>query len=490
MKRDKSNTSIDEESTDIADPTNNNLTERDIPVPVSCSSSLDSFIMTLPSVEENGVITGRDAENSSVPQTSVSSNGAPVASGNFLSPSLSFSSAAATNSVVASNNHVPEFLYQLTKMLTDDNREIIEWSKGRIEVHNPHKLESKVLNRYFRHSKFASFQRQLNYFGFRKLAGKGKMAPCSYVNDAATEDLRSLLCIRRKPGPATNVKDTKGGKKIEASNTVTSGGFKRAAGPTAKPSAASVNPVLADILYRNRAGGVGTAGSHLEPIQPAVAGRPQHITSAAATKPGESLSSDPHRALARSAIGRGVRHNFGGSSATIHSGGAQSSNASASSRSVPTEVVWAAEKGSGASTNNHDEGFKDPMMSCFDPHESLSQLESNFRNSLNDLRGADDLPKDAEPTPLNEMRSDSLTDLGGQVGHFLPPNSSLIDLAMIPSVEDSLPPASHTDPANFGLCFVDFPDPDLATCTASNNNKNAAGEQREDAADLDEGNFF
>jgi len=258
MKRDKSNTSIDEESTDIADPTNNNLTERDIPVPVSCSSSLDSFIMTLPSVEENGVITGRDAENSSVPQTSVSSNGAPVASGNFLSPSLSFSSAAATNSVVASNNHVPEFLYQLTKMLTDDNREIIEWSKGRIEVHNPHKLESKVLNRYFRHSKFASFQRQLNYFGFRKLAGKGKMAPCSYVNDAATEDLRSLLCIRRKPGPATNVKDTKGGKKIEASNTVTSGGFKRAAGPTAKPSAASVNPVLADILYRNRAGGVGT----------------------------------------------------------------------------------------------------------------------------------------------------------------------------------------------------------------------------------------
>lgn len=29
-----------------------------------------------------------------------------------------------------SNTTIPEFLYQLTKMLTDDNREIIEWSNG------------------------------------------------------------------------------------------------------------------------------------------------------------------------------------------------------------------------------------------------------------------------------------------------------------------------------------------------------------------------
>ena len=41
-------------------------------------------------------------------------------------------------------------------------------------------------------------QRQMNYFGFRKIAGKGKMAPCSYVNEAAKEDLSSLLFIKRK----------------------------------------------------------------------------------------------------------------------------------------------------------------------------------------------------------------------------------------------------------------------------------------------------
>lgn len=34
-------------------------------------------------------------------------------------------------SAVPTSNTVPEFLYQLTKMLTDNNRDIIEWSNGK-----------------------------------------------------------------------------------------------------------------------------------------------------------------------------------------------------------------------------------------------------------------------------------------------------------------------------------------------------------------------
>lgn len=98
----------------------------------------------------------------------------------------------------APHHPIAEFLYQLTKMLQDDNDDIIEWTHGRIKVHHPDRLETEVLHKYFRHSKFASFQRQLNYFGFRKIAGKGKMAPCSYVNEACTDDIRSLLHIKRK----------------------------------------------------------------------------------------------------------------------------------------------------------------------------------------------------------------------------------------------------------------------------------------------------
>jgi len=113
-------------------------------------------------------------------------------------PSSQSSAGVASAGPNQPHHPVAEFLYQLTKMLTDDNNEIIEWVEGRIKVHFPERLESEVLHKYFRHSKFASFQRRLNYFGFRKIAGKGKMSPCSYVNESATSDIRSLLLIKRK----------------------------------------------------------------------------------------------------------------------------------------------------------------------------------------------------------------------------------------------------------------------------------------------------
>jgi hypothetical protein len=128
-------------------------------------------------------------------------------------------------------NSIPEFLYQLTKMLTDDNSQYIEWANGRIEVYDPHKVEDEILRRYFRHSKFASFQRQLNYFGFRKLSGKGKMEPCSYVNDATTDDLQSLLQIKRKTTPAPS----RGKKRERSANETPSPSFDGAGISIANP---------------------------------------------------------------------------------------------------------------------------------------------------------------------------------------------------------------------------------------------------------------
>jgi len=134
------------------------------------------------------------ASSEAVPSQAPSSISAP-AQGPSSGPSSAGMASAGPNQP---HHPVAEFLYQLTKMLTDDNNEIIEWVEGRIKVHFPERLESEVLHKYFRHSKFASFQRQLNYFGFRKIAGKGKMSPCSYVNESATSDIRSLLLIKRK----------------------------------------------------------------------------------------------------------------------------------------------------------------------------------------------------------------------------------------------------------------------------------------------------
>jgi hypothetical protein len=142
----------------------------------------------------------KHAANSQAAQAAQAAQAQPVISGGHEANRLdSLLSSDFPKGDRGSQHHpVAEFLYQLTKMLTDDNSEIIEWVEGRIKVHHPERLEAEVLHKYFRHSKFASFQRQLNYFGFRKIAGKGKMSPCSYVNESATTDIRSLLLIKRK----------------------------------------------------------------------------------------------------------------------------------------------------------------------------------------------------------------------------------------------------------------------------------------------------
>lgn len=103
---------------------------------------------------------------------------------------------------------IAEFLFQLTNMLTDDNSKYLEWIDGRIEVHDPQGVADHVLSKYFRHSKYSSFQRQLNYFGFRKVAGKGKMSPCSYTNARTTMDLKSLLTIKRKASVSSRKRNT------------------------------------------------------------------------------------------------------------------------------------------------------------------------------------------------------------------------------------------------------------------------------------------
>ena len=53
---------------------------------------------------------------------------APVPAFAMSTPAVS---AAALAPVAPNNNTVAEFLFQLSKMLTDDNKEIIEWSNGK-----------------------------------------------------------------------------------------------------------------------------------------------------------------------------------------------------------------------------------------------------------------------------------------------------------------------------------------------------------------------
>lgn len=111
--------------------------------------------------------------------------------------SIFTSTSATSTSFVRSPTSIPEFVYQLMRMLKNEAIcNIIQWGPACIIVHNPVRLENELLHLYFRHSNFSSFQRQLNYFGFRKVAVKGRMNPCRFVRDDITEDLNSLLLIK------------------------------------------------------------------------------------------------------------------------------------------------------------------------------------------------------------------------------------------------------------------------------------------------------
>jgi hypothetical protein len=133
----------------------------DGPTAVSSTSSLDSWF-TLMAGGDNGTVSSELTQNATEQvKASHDSNTNPHAeSTTVISPAInqllqapltgalphmmlppnqmptyptSRSAAVALAATGTSGgNSIPEFLYQLTKMLTDDNKEIIEWSKGTI----------------------------------------------------------------------------------------------------------------------------------------------------------------------------------------------------------------------------------------------------------------------------------------------------------------------------------------------------------------------
>lgn len=327
---------------------------------------------------------------------------------------------AAAAAAAPANNTVAEFLYQLTKMLTDDNREVIEWSNSKIEVHNPTKLASDVLHKYFRHSKFASFQRQLNYFGFRKLAGKGKMAPCSYVNDAATSDLRSLLLIKRKTTPVTAT--GKGPKKRERQGS-------ESGVTTVVPQ---VNPVLAGILQRSSSGPDMSKSAAKMPKLASGKGIKHQLNGYLKAPVAGAPANGSHIALAQRAVGKGIRHRF---SSTVALPTPQPSTKDATEGVVATAALASAAP---------PFTFQDPHQLGMDIQNSLSELSNNFKNSLKEAPAAVEAVC-ASPQGFG----------------MLSRNSSLVDLAMLHPVEPT--PVSELqntcDPVF--MSFVDFPHSDL-----------------------------
>lgn len=166
------------------------------------------------------------------------------------------------------------------------------------------------------------------------------------------------------------------------------------------------------------------------------------------TRKPQSSGSVTHQALARQAVGRGVRHGFA------------SAAAAPPESAAPHQIASLAQR-----------GYTSTSAAAAAVSDSLSQLETNYRNVLNEGATAAAAADSHDPTPLSQMRSGSNFESGEFAG-FLSRNSSLVDLAMIAPVDEEFPAPSSESNAQ-GFSFVDFPNPEVFP---SNDQEKAPGE--------------
>ena len=113
------------------------------------------------------------------------------------------------------NKNVPAFLNKLYSMVDDPSTdELIHWSNSgkSFIVEQQERFSEELLPRFFRHSKFKSFNRQLNLYGFHKvpsvynrsLVADNEVETLEFSHEDFQRGRPDLLCfvVRRKAGNA------------------------------------------------------------------------------------------------------------------------------------------------------------------------------------------------------------------------------------------------------------------------------------------------
>ncbi|KAJ0393438.1 hypothetical protein P43SY_004938 [Pythium insidiosum] len=87
------------------------------------------------------------------------------------------------------DKEIAPFLKSLRHMLDHESDAILRWTPDgdAFEIHDLAALTDVVLPKYFKHAKYASFQRQLNYFHFRKRT-KSRAVVCTFSNPSFRRD--------------------------------------------------------------------------------------------------------------------------------------------------------------------------------------------------------------------------------------------------------------------------------------------------------------
>ncbi|CAM9292457.1 unnamed protein product, partial [Phaeothamnion confervicola] len=94
---------------------------------------------------------------------------------------------------------VPAFLRSLLTIVETEDASIVSYHDGNVVIGNPQLLADTVLPKYFRHAKVSSFQRQLHYFGWKKIAGKRGGEPCVFFNvTLQNEPAAAIVYLKRR----------------------------------------------------------------------------------------------------------------------------------------------------------------------------------------------------------------------------------------------------------------------------------------------------
>lgn len=225
------------------------------------------------------VSTGSSCDDSATTPPEIVQDARPPSAGGRTAASASSSSSSSRR---AGNGNggataVPEFLVHLLAMVRDPAcGDLISWEvpphdepaergggragRGKVVVRRPADLQDRVLGRHFRHAKYASFQRQLNYFGFKKRphdGKKGKLSPCSYVHERLGADPEGLLGLKRRPPPGRRHRNA-----AAAAAGARGGAGPAVGGPRGAPTGAvPVGPGRGKAGNRKRKASAGAAGA-------------------------------------------------------------------------------------------------------------------------------------------------------------------------------------------------------------------------------------
>ncbi|CCI50642.1 unnamed protein product [Albugo candida] len=108
------------------------------------------------------------------------------------------------------SKEVAPFLKNLRRMLEEESDEVLRWTDdGRaFEIHDMENMMESILPKYFKHRKYTSFQRQLNYFNFKKWT-KSKAVVCTFSNEHFIRDNPDLAwkITRKKSISLSNYKN-------------------------------------------------------------------------------------------------------------------------------------------------------------------------------------------------------------------------------------------------------------------------------------------